>query len=149
MRGDNAYFVVTDHNTGEIHGIRIMRVCHVTGCPDGNSAREFTALYETNIPNCGRSLSEDDDTVCGVSVVEDFAGVSGTSLLISRCRLKSSFNNLVCLIPLSEVDRNMDNRYDECSAGRGELQRAWISEFDVPCVITGTNPFIVSVIDNC
>ena len=129
LTGDNAYFVVTDHNPPNVRAIRIMRVCHVTGCPGGGSSScGFTALYEENIVGCGSTLASDDDTVCGVSVVEDFAGVSGTGILISRCRLRSLNNNLVCLVRLSEVDSSMDSKYDECNAGTGELELAWRSE---------------------
>ena len=143
ISGSNVYYIVTDHNPPNVRAIRIMRACHVTGCPGGSPSCGFTALYEENIIGCGGPLSnDDDDTVCGVSVVEDFAGVSGTSVLVSRCRVNSLDNNLVCLVHLSDIDNRMDSRYDQCSAGNGESQLAWRSNTEgIQC-----NEIMVSII---
>ncbi len=99
--------------------LKIMRVCHVTGgCPCS-----FSALYEEDFI-CGASVSGVDvnDRICGLSVVENFAGSPGTSIIVSRCRGDASTrSNIVCVMNLTDVDRNMDLRYSECVAGRGEV----------------------------
>ncbi len=99
--------------------LRIMRVCHVTGgCP--------CALYEEDF-TCGGSVSAGvNDRICGLSVMENFAGSPGTSIIVSRCRGFSTLSNLVCAMNLTDVDRNMDLRYSECVAGRGDIDVTWI-----------------------
>ena len=62
-------------------------------------------------------------------MVEDFAGTSGTSILISRCREDSSSSNVVCMISLSEVDRIMDMRVGVCrnnTNGNERTEIPWI-----------------------
>ena len=113
VRGSYAYYVAFDSESIDGRGIRIMRVCHGNQCPGASSSCGFSALYEETI-GCGGSIGIDDG-ICGVSVVEDFAGVTGTSIVISRCRPGSMFSNVVCLVSLAEVDRDMDLRYNRCS----------------------------------
>ena len=126
MSGDNSYYVVSDHQPPSRRDVRIMRVCHVTSCPSGVSTCGVTAVYEEIIP-CGGSIADSaDDGVCGVSLVEDFAGTSGPSLVMARCRQdQSMMSNLICVVPISEVDSLMDERYDDCSSDTGTLNVAW------------------------
>ena len=58
--------------------------------------------------------------------MENFAGSPGTSIIVSRCRGDSTRTNLVCAMNLTDVDRNMDLRYNECAAGRGDIDVTWI-----------------------
>jgi len=104
MSGANAYYIAIDPK----HELKMMRVCHVGSCPDGNAMCPVAAVYEETIASCGKSVAREEDTLCGLSVVEDFAEIPGTSILISRCQMKSAINNVVCLIPVAEVDRIMD-----------------------------------------
>ena len=126
LSGSNSYYIVSDHQPSSRRDVRIMRVCHVTSCPSGASTCGVTAVYEEIIP-CGGTLSDrSDDGVCGVSLVEDFAGTSGPSLVMARCRQdQSTSSNLICVVPISEVDSLMDERYDDCSSGTGTLNVAW------------------------
>ena len=127
LSGSNSYYIVSDHSPSSIRDVRIMRVCHVTSCPSGASTCGVTAVYEEIIP-CGGSIADSaDDGACGVSLVEDFAGTSGPSLVMARCRQdQSTSSNLICLVPISEVDSRMDARYGDCSSGTGTLNVAWI-----------------------
>ena len=124
--GGNAYYIVTDHDPSEFRFVVFMRVCQATGCPGGSSSCAFTALYEEGI-DCGdRAIAFTRDTICGVSVVEGFAGVSETSILLSRCREKSPSSNVVCLVRLSELDARMDTIYNRCNSGATDrLEAAW------------------------
>ena len=133
LSGSNSYYVVSDHSPSSVRDVRIMRVCHVTSCPSGASTCGVTAVYEEIIP-CGGTLADSaDDGVCGVSLVEDFAGTSGPSLVMARCRQdQSTRNNLICVVPISEVDSLMDARYGDCSSGTGTLNVAWIAN-SLPC----------------
>ena len=110
--GGFVYFIVYDPNIDE-QAFRVMRVCHATGCPGNNTSCGFTAFYEEDI-KCGGTTSRFGDGACGVSVVEDFGGTSGTSMILSRCRQDSTFSNMVCSFNLSSVDSNMDMRLDGC-----------------------------------
>ena len=129
LSGTNSYFIVSDHQPSSRRDVRIMRVCHVTSCPSGASTCGVTAVYEENIP-CGGSIADSaDDGVCGVSLVEDFAGNSGPSLVMARCRQDQSMrSNLICVVPISEVDSRMDEKYGDCSSGNGTLNVAWIED---------------------
>ena len=131
MSGDNSYYIVSDHSPSSRRDVRIMRVCHVTSCPSGESTCGVTAVYEEIIP-CGGQVIGGGDGVCGVSLVEDFAETSGPSLVMARCRQGSTRpnyeSNRICVVPISEVDSRMDEKYDECSIGTGTLTVTWIEE---------------------
>ncbi len=117
--GNYSYFIAVDYVP--TRQLKIMRVCHVTGgcpCP-------FSALYEED-STCGGSVSAGvNDRICGLSVMDNFAGSQGTSIIVSRCRGESTSRNLVCAMDLTDVDRNMDLRYNECAAGRGDIYVTW------------------------
>ena len=127
LSGSNSYYIVSDQSPSSVRDVRIMRVCHVTSCPSGASTCGVTAVYEETI-SCGGSVTESGDGVCGVSLIEDFAGTSGPSLVLARCRQESTSSNLICVVPISEVDSRMDEKYDECSIGTGTLNVAWIED---------------------
>ena len=123
MRGDYAYYLVSDHTiTGGERALTIMRACH---CSVGSSCPPITVLAEEVI-RCGGSVGINRDGFCGVSVVENYAGDSGTSILISRCRPGFSSRNLVCLVRLSDVDSLMDRRARECDDGNERTEISWI-----------------------
>ncbi len=109
--GNYSYSIAVDYVPDQ--QLKIMRVCHVTGgCPCS-----FSALYEEDFI-CGASVSDGvNDRICGVSVMENFAGSPGMSIIVSRYRGESTSKNLVCTMNLTDVDRNMDLRYSECIAG--------------------------------
>ena len=120
-----SYFIVTDHSPTTSRSIRIMRVCHVTGCLEGRSTCPFTALYEEDL-RCGTTLGPAKiDGICGVSVVVDFADSAGVTLLVTRCREDSINRNLVCAINLADIDRTMERRFNECMAGNGDIELTW------------------------
>ena len=131
MSGTNAYYIASDTNPTNTRGIKVMRVCHVTGCPGGSATCGISALYEELLVCGGRAFGAIGDGVCGVSVVEDFAGKTGTGIVISRCRQGFVDSNVVCYVPVAEVDRIMDTRYDSCSLGFGQVNLDW--SFNVLC----------------
>ncbi len=123
VRGDYAYYVTVDG--GGAPNYRILRVCHANKCPGNTSPCTFTALYEQAI-HCGsRFGSGGGEDLCGLSLVEDFSGESGPSMIVSRCRLDRSSDNTVCSYNLTAIDSNMDVRYDRCSMSSGESRLAW------------------------
>ena len=132
MSGTNAYYISFDTNPTSIRGIKVTRVCDVTACPGGSATCGISALYEELFVCGGRSFGAVGDGVCGVSVVEDFAGTTGAGIVISRCRQGFQDSNVVCYVPVAEVDRIMDTRYDSCSMGIGQVNLDW-TEFDGNC----------------
>ena len=44
MSGNNAYYIASDTNPDGTRGIKVMRVCHVTGCPGGSATCGISAL---------------------------------------------------------------------------------------------------------
>ena len=126
VRGEFAYYVVYD--TRPSPDLRVLRVCHVTGCPGNNSSTcEFEALYEEDV-SCGGPTAVTNDGGCGVSVLDEFGGASGPSLVLSRCRPGTPANNLVCSYNFTNVNNIMDERFEGCRLGRiEETDPAWAS----------------------
>ena len=141
MSGTNAYYIASDTNPVDTRGIKVMRVCHVTGCPGGSATCGISALYEELLVCGARSFGSVADGVCGVSVVEDFAGTTGTGIVISRCRQGFQASNVVCYVPVAEVDRIMDTRYDSCSMGNGQVNLDW-TLFNGDCRQSDVSPLL-------
>ena len=112
VRGSNAYFFVVDNNPSHaVRNVRVMRVCH-------NS--DFSALYELTL-GCGARTPATDTRISGMSVVENFGGLSGPVVILSRNRPASS-QNYVCLLRLQDIDSIMQAKYDSCTAATGSNQ---------------------------
>ncbi len=123
VRGDYAYYVTVDG--GDAPNYRILRVCHATNCAGNPSPCTFTALYE-QATQCGNRFgSGGGENLCGLSLVEDFSGVSGPSVIVSRCRLDRNSDNTVCSYNLTAIDSNMDARCDRCSMDIGDSRLSW------------------------
>jgi hypothetical protein len=130
--GNNAYYLTIDARSREEPALKVTRLCHATGCPGGTDTCAVTALYEERIV-CGGSIHATRDGICGLSVVEDFAGITGTSILVSRCRQDSRVSNVICLLPVADIDRVMDDRYSSCSMGMmNNANLGW--NRDPPCM---------------
>ena len=119
VRDSNAYYFAMDNNPVDRRNIRVMRVCH-------NS--DLSALYELTL-GCGGSIPSLDARITGVSIVENFAGISGPVVILSRNRLTSS-QNYVCLYSLINIDTIMQSKYNSCSVAttprdREQIELAW------------------------
>ena len=98
VRASHAYYFASDNNppNSQVRSFKVMRVCH-------NS--NFSALYELSFL-CGSSTPGSDVRISGVSVVdEDFGGLAGLVVILSRNRLRNSQQNHVCLYSLINIDR--------------------------------------------
>ena len=107
VRGSYAYHFASDNNPPgiQVRSFKVMRVCH-------NS--NFSALYELSLI-CGSDPST-NVRISGVSVVdEDFGGLAGPVVILSRNRPRNSPQNHVCLYSLMDIDREMQEKYDFCS----------------------------------
>ncbi len=121
VRGSNAYYYVIDSNVNDVRNVRVMRVCH-------NS--NFNALYELTLPcGIGPNLMS---RIGGVSVAEDFAGTTGTAVILSRSQRQSSNRNFVCLFNLGDIDNIIERKFNTCTAATGSttherIELAWQS----------------------
>ena len=123
VRGNNTYYFATDN--GEPSGsrnVKVMRVCH-------NS--DFSALYELAL-TCGGRRAGSNTRISGVSVVDNFAGMSGPTVVLSTNRqpLPSS-QNAVCLYSLDAIDFRMQERFNLCAAatsGIDDIELSWRNE---------------------
>ena len=54
--------------------------------------------------------------ISGVSVVDNFAGMSGPTVVLSINRPLPSSQNVVCLYNLDAIDGRMQEKFDSCTA---------------------------------
>ena len=120
LRGDYAYYIVVDNEPTGVRHFKVMRVCH-------NS--NFRALSELSLL-CSRDPSS-NTRISGVSLVDNFGGISGPTLVLSRNRPMSS-QNYVCLFSLDTIDNMIVREYNTClAADMNSLQQidvAWINQ---------------------
>ena len=115
VRGSNAYYFVIDNNPTDVRSVRVMRVCH-------NS--NFSALYELTL-SCSQSPSVDSH-IGGLSVVDNFAGATGATVILSRSRQRSTRQNFVCLFDLAMIDSVMDRKFNTCNVATASTSEAII-----------------------
>ncbi len=123
MSGRFAYYVVVDYQPADARAIRLLRVCNMPDC-GGPSTCGVTALYELGI-NCGIQTITEGTHVCGVSLVEDFSGISGPTAVITICY---DITNSICVVNITAVNEAMDAKYDSCIVSRTvgeEISLAW------------------------
>ena len=120
VNGTNAYYFMTDGNPREVRGLRVLRVCDTT-C---SSPCNFEALYEVRI-DCGGGTLPQNLVICGLSVLDSFAGSSDTTVVLARCNAGTSGRNRVCSFRLADIDDKMNRKYSECAGGTGDIEVAW------------------------
>ena len=142
MNGTNAYYFMTDGNPREVRGLRVLRACDISTCSTNSSLCNFDALYELRI-DCGGSLPQ-NSVICGLSVLESFAGSADTTVVVARCNTGASGRNRVCSFHMADIDREMDRKYTECAGGSGDIEVAWDSAVERQC----SSEFQVSTLQN-
>ncbi len=115
VSGDYAYYVVADYEPRDTRAIRLLRVCNMADC-GGPSTCGVTALYEAGF-NCGVRSASSPTRVRGVSLMEDFSGIPGPTVVISISTPTFSLNS-VCLLNLTSVNEAMDAKYQSCIVSR-------------------------------
>ena len=120
------YYFVADRGSG--NSIRVLRVCDCAreaACAND----EFRALYEMII-EC-RSSANQNTRVCGVDLVESFAGRAGPLVVVTRCE-EGGNRNRACAFRLADIDSDMDAYLNECRNGEhSESDLVW--EASRPC----------------
>ena len=69
--------------------------------------------------------------ISGVSVVDNFAGMSGPTVVLSINRPLPSSQNVVCLYNLDAIDGRMQEKFDSCSravSGIEQVELSWRSQ---------------------
>ena len=125
------YYIVADRGSDD--DIRVLRVCD---CARHPCTSEFEALYELSV-EC-RSSATDGIRVCGVDLVERFAGQTGPLVVVTRCD-EGRRRNRVCAFKLDDIDGDIDAFFTGCVTGVH-------SESDLPWdVARSCSQFSVSV----
>ena len=128
VKGTNAYYFMADGNPRNVRGLRVLRACHISTC---SSPCNFNALYELRI-DCGGSFPQ-NSVICGLSVLDSFAGSSDTTVVLARCNTGNSARNRVCSFQLADIDREMDRKYTQCAGRTGDIQLGWDSAVNRRC----------------
>ncbi len=113
-QGMYAYYMVVDEANNDI-AVRVVRVCDVDSC---ESPCDFATLYEAEV-ECG-TLSAGQE-ICGVSLVENFLGSPGPTLVYSACQSR----NRICSVPLASIDAELLATYNECSTSAHTIDIVW------------------------
>jgi hypothetical protein len=104
IRGNNTYYFVVDNDPSNRRSLKVMRVCH-------NS--DFGALYELAL-TCGVRRPTSTTRISGVSIVDNFPGMSESIVILSINRPLPSTTNLVCFYSLEAIDGRMQEKFDSC-----------------------------------
>ena len=120
VNGTNAYYFMADGDPRDVRGLRVLRACDTT-C---SSPCNFDALYELRI-DCGSGTLPLNSVICGLSVLDSFAGSSDTTVVLARCNAGTSGRNRVCSFRLADIDDKMNRKYSECAGRNGEIEVAW------------------------
>ena len=115
FQGDGfAYYLVADFPSVPVddRGFRLLRVCNnVSDC--GGSCG-VNALYEASFV-CGSTSVSNNIRVCGFSILGDFGGLNGTTVVVSRCEETTS-RSAICLFDLTAANQAMDSKFTSCSS---------------------------------
>ena len=111
VRGDYAYYFAVDNEPGATRNLKVMKVCH---------NNNFAAMYELQL-FCSNRHPSTDTRIAGISLIDNFGGISGPTVVLTSNRPGTS-QNYVCLYSLDEIDRIMEGYYNTCLAGGVELQ---------------------------
>ena len=117
MNGTNAYYFMADGSPSGVRGLRVLRACDISTCSMGSCS--FDALYELRI-DCG--ILPLNSVICGLSVLDSFAGSSDTTVVLARCNTGTSARNRVCSFRQADIDREMDSKYTQCAGRTGDIQ---------------------------
>ena len=131
VSGTNAYYFMADGSPSEVRGLRVLRACDISTCSMGSC--NFDALYELRI-DCGGGSFPQSSVICGLSVLDSFAGSSDTTVLLARCNsADTSARNRVCSFRLADIDSAMNGKYTQCAGRTGDIQVAWDSARNREC----------------
>ena len=130
MNGTNAYYFMADGSPSDVRGLRVLRACDISTC---SSPCNFDALYELRIDCGGGNPLPQNSVICGLSVLDSFAGSSDTTVVLARCNTGTSARNRVCSFQLADIDREMDRKYTQCAGRTGDIQLAWDSAVNRRC----------------
>ena len=128
-RNGHIYYFVADRGSGSV--IRVLRVCD---CARQGACEnyEFRAIYEL-ILEC-RSSATDNTRVCGVDLVESFAGQAGPLVVVTRCEdVVSGGRNRACAFRLADIDSDMDAYLAGCRIGGEHSESDLVWETSRPC----------------
>ena len=124
VSGTNTYYVIADGNPREVRGLKVLRACDIPTCSVSSSSCYFEALHEVRI-DCGGGILPRNSVICGLSVLDSFAGSSDATVVLARCNTGTSARNRVCSFRLADIDFEMNRKYTECAGGTGDIEVSW------------------------
>ena len=128
-RNGYIYYLVADR--GSDNDLRVLRVCNCAR-EGACTTDEFRALYELAL-EC-RASATDNTRVCGVDLVESFAGQVGPLVVVTSCEDGGS-RNRACAFRLADIDNDIDAYLTGCKNGEhSESDLVW--ETSRPCIPT-------------
>ena len=128
-RNGHIYYFVADRGSG--NAIRVLRVCDCDR-EGACTTDEFEALYEL-ILEC-RSSATENTRVCGVDLVESFAGQAGPLVVVTRCEdAVSGGRNRACAFRLADINSDMDAYLTGCRSGGEHSESHLVWETSRPC----------------
>ena len=115
-RNGYVYYFVADQDPSSV---RVLRVCD---CARTTCSSQFEALYEQVLQCIGSAATT---RVCGVHLLESFAGLAGPLVVVTQCD-DGNTRNRACAFLLSNIDGDMDAYFNECKAGtHSSFQLPW------------------------
>lgn len=150
------YYFVSDYDSLNRHSFRLLRVCHMSDC-GGVSNCGVNALYEASL-SCGVTMGSNGTRFCGVSVVDNFGGMAGTTAVFSRCDALSS-EDFICFVSITAANEAMDSKYDTCTGdglANETIDISWrddilcnnISNFTVSTILCDCYPVVNNTLFN-
>ena len=126
--GTNAYYFMADGAPDIVEGLRVLRACHVSSC---SSQCSFDALYEVRV-DCGGGSLPPTTEICGLSLLDTFAGSHSTTVVVARCNPGNGGRNRICSFALTDINNRMDTYYTWCTdpgtRNGVEIEVAWGQE---------------------
>ena len=113
-KNNYVYYIVADRGQSDV--FRVLRVCDCAR-EQACSSSEFEALYELAV-ECSSSATQ-QTRICGIHLVESFAGQAGSFVVVTRCEdVVSGGRNRVCAFRLADIDNDMNTYFNECKSGQ-------------------------------
>ena len=111
VNGTSAYYFMADGAPDIVEGLRVLRACHVSSC---SSQCNFDALYEVRV-DCGGGGFPPTTEICGLSLLDTFAGFPSTTVVVARCNPGNGGRNRICSFALADINNRMDTYYTQCT----------------------------------
>ena len=127
VNGTSIYYFMSDGAPDDVEGLRVLRACHVSSCSNSTQCN-FDALYEVRV-DCGGGGFPSTTEICGLSLLDTFAGSPSTTVVVARCNPGNGGRNRICSFALADINNRIDTYYTQCTdpgtRNSVEIEVAW------------------------